>query len=225
MTLVIGCYTAGTSYEEEAALLAESLDAVGMDHALTAYESRGDWYDNTAFKAPFLRSERIERDGPLLYVDVDTFFHENCATYFDGLSGEGYDFGAHFYRGPAKGGNQTKVREKGWRLLSTVMFLGDTPGCQALLDNWCGLNDLWRERGIREGGGQKNLWFTWTCMDLKTKRMPGRYNYTFDRSWAYADGERAIIEHTVASREHRDRDEIEPSAPRRAKIEELRRAL
>lgn len=226
MTLVIGCYTKDTSYEDEAELLAASLDQVGMRHRLTGYKSRGDWYDNTAHKARFLRAERSNRQGPLLYVDVDTFFHENCEAYFDGLADDGHDFGAHWWRGPAKGHDWSRIRDRGWWMLSTVMFLGDTRRCRMLLDNWCALNRLWRQRGIREGGGQKNLWYTVTCMDdLRVKRLPNRYNYIFDKSARVYPGEPCVIEHTIASRENRDRNKGRTDTKRQRKLLELRETL
>lgn len=218
MTMVVGCYT--PAYEDEAELMASSLEEVGMAYELVEYADRGDWYRNTAYKAPFLRDQRGERDGPLLYADVDTYFHKDVGGYFDRLQAHGVDFGAHWFRGPAKGHDRSQVREEGWRMLSTVMFLGDTPGCMQLLENWCGLNEVWQERGIWDGGGQKNLWFTVTCMDeLHVKRLPGRFNYAFDKPWAYPDEEPCLIEHTVASRDHRNQRRYHPK--RRQRKQEL----
>lgn len=223
MTLVIGCYTQDTAYEEEAELLAASLDAVGMHSELTGYRSRGDWYANTAHKAEYLRAQRSNRQGPLLYVDVDTFFHDNCEAYFDRAAERGHDFGAHFWRGPAKGHDFSQIRERGWWLISSTLFLGDTSGCRRLLDNWCALNSLWRRRGILEGGGQKNLWFTLTCMDgLNVLRLPNRFNYIFDKSPTVYPDEPCIIEHTIASREHRDAGAGRISRKRQRKLRELR---
>lgn len=82
--------------------------------------------------------------------------------------------------------------------------LGDTHGCYGLLEAWVALNGLLSERGIVEGGGQKNLWYLLTCMkDLRVAQLPGRYCYVHDKPWAYPEGEPKIIEHLIASRQHR----------------------
>ena len=203
--LVVAYYSMGTPYEAEAALLRSSLNRVGMDHYIVGVPNRGGWYANTAHKAVFLRDQRRAHKGPLLYVDVDAFVHENCAAYFDALGPKGVDFGAHWFRGPAKGHDRSKVCNKGWWMLSGTLYLGDTLGCRTLLDNWVRMNTLFAQSGIVQGGGQKNLWYLVTCMedDLKVERLPGRYCYVFDKPWAYDEDEPVIIEHTIGSRQHR----------------------
>jgi len=201
--LVIAYYSRNTAYEREAALLEASLQRANMPYTLSGIDDRGGWYANTAYKAEFLRKARDKHGGPLVYVDVDAYVHENCEAYFDGLTG---DFGAHYFRGPAKGHDQSQMRAEGWRLLSGTLFLGDTPKCRELLDAWCGLNDTFRRMGLVEGGGQKNLWYVTTCVPhLSIERLPGRYCWVFDKPWAYEDGEYPVIEHTIGSRDHRPR--------------------
>ena len=219
--LTIGFYSLGTDYEREAGLLRHSLDRVGMAHDITGFEDRGGWYANTSYKAEFIRDQRQKHRGPLLYIDVDAFVHGNCNRYFEGLAARGVDFGAHWFHGPAKGHDKRKVRDEGWWMLSGTLFLGDTDGCRRLLDTWYDMNSLFRDRGIMEGGGQKNLWFLVTCMeDLKVERLPGRYCYVFDKPWAYDPKEPKIIEHTIASRDHRGAVE-RVTEPRKQRIHEL----
>jgi len=228
---VIAFYTRGTGYEQEASLLAASLDRVGMSYTITDVEDLGGWYAATRYKAFFVRDQRESLRGPLLYLDVDAFVHGNCEAYFDGLAEAGYDFGAHWFRGPAKGHNRSKVRDEGWWMLSGTLFLGDTSACKNLLQTWCDLNTLLSERGVEEGGGQKNLWYLTTCMlDLKIARLPGRYTYVFDKPWAYDPKEPKIIEHTIGSRDHRPMpgqpDSVEARyTERNERIDELRRRV
>jgi len=191
-------------YAHEAELFRASLEQVGMEHEITAIESRGDWYDNTAYKPVFLREMRQKHTGPLLYIDVDAFVHENCEGFFEGLAERGVDFGAHWFRGPAKGHDLSKVRDEGWWMLSGTLFLGDTTGCRQLLDTWVMFNRFMRQIGVTQGGGQKNLWYLVTCLEhLKVERLPGCYCRVFDKPWAYDTDEPVIIEHSIASREHR----------------------
>ena len=202
--IVVSYYTDTGSYAEEARLLQASLDRVGMESLIKETKNRGDWYANTAYKSRFIQEMRKNHDGPILYVDVDAFMHEDCTDYFDGLAEQGVDFAAHWFRGPAKGHRQSEVRDEGWWLLSGTLFIGDTDMARHLLDTWCILNDILRAQHVPEGGGQKNLWFLTTCMDdLEIVRLPGRYCYVFDKAWAYPEDEPCTIEHTIASRDHR----------------------
>ena len=218
---VIAFYSEGTPYEEEAAILRASLNRVGMAHEITPVPDRGSWGANTLHKGQFIKAKRNEHRGPLLYVDVDAYVHENCSAYFEGLAAQGFDFGAHYFAGPAKGHDRSKVRAEGWRLLSGTLFLGDTPACKRLCSAWASMNGLWKALAIMEGGGQKNLWFLTTCLQLKIARLPGRYTYVFDKPWAYPEGEPCVIEHTIASRENRGQ-RGRTNAARRTRVAELR---
>lgn len=225
---VIGYFTPG--YATEAELLVRSLDRVGMEHEITSIESRGNWYANTSYKPMFLRERRATMTGPLLYLDVDAFVHHNCTAYFEELAARHMDFGAHWYAGPAKGYDWSRIRRdamgnlNGWWMLSGTLFLGDTLRCRRLLFAWCAINETLQQCGVMEGGGQKNLWFLTTCMeDLRVERLPGRYCYVFDKERAYPDTEPRIIEHTIASRDHRAVERQTPA--RQSKHREFRKIL
>ena len=224
--MVVGYYTQGegTSYEAEAELLRASLVRAGVPHEITAIESRGDWYANTSMKAEFIRRQREEHAGALLYVDVDAFVHRDPSAYFDTLNAMGSDFGAHYFRGPAGGHDRSKVEKEGWRLLSGTLYFGDTPGARVLLNAWVALNATLRAHGAPEGGGQKNLWYLTTCLrDIEVVRLPGSYCWVFDKPWAYAKEEEPVIEHTIASRDHRGtRQRTDARAQR---IEQLQRLV
>jgi len=225
--LTVAYYSTGNTYEFEADLLRCSLDRYGMAHNIVPIPDGGDWYANTAHKARFLYEQRMDHRGPLLYIDVDAFVHENVDAYFERLGRQGYDFGAHWFRGPAKGYDWSKMRSEGWWMLSGTLFFGDTQGARDLLALWCRVNRLFRRSGVMEGGGQKNLWYLVTCMTgLKVMKLPGRYCYVFDKSKAYPPDERRIIEHTIASRDNRDKETKTQLHPGRgARMEELRRMV
>lgn len=236
--LVIGFYSIGTPYEQEAKTLVASLDRVGMAHKVTGFADRGGWYQNTAAKADLILDARTNIRGPLLYIDVDAFVHVNCTDDLLERT-RGADFGVHMFAGPAKGKKKRTVCrcvalgsrpynpdacDRPHRLLSGTLFLGDTPGALALCENWVALNQTMRERGLVHGGGQKNLWFLTTCMkDLNIARLPGRYTYVYDKSWGYPPNEPVWIEHLIASRENRDT--IRLNRPRQNRIAELKRVV
>lgn len=234
--LVIGFYSIGTPYEQEARTFMASLDRVGMAHHITGFDDRGDWYGNTAAKAELICEARRTMRGPLLYIDVDAFVHADCTRYFERLAADGVDLGVHYFAGPAKGRKRRDVCrcvvrgygkcDKEHRLLSGTLFLGDTEGAQRLCDAWVEKNAALRAQGIYDGGGQKNLWRTTVEIGhtLKIERIPGRYCIVGDKLWAYPRNEPVIIEHTIASRENRDvRGRF--SGWRRRRITELRQIL
>lgn len=236
--LTIGFYSIGTPYEQEAQTLAASLERVGMKHRIAGFKNRGSWYDNTAAKADLIIEARKSLTGPLLYVDVDAFVHVNVEADLLALTA-GCDFGVHMFAGPAKGKNRKDVCrcvamagraygdkscDREHRLLSGTLFFGDTPAALALCENWVALNHTMRERGLMQGGGQKNLWFLTTCMkDLKIARLPGRYTYVYDKSFAYPTAEPVWIEHLIASRENRDTPRFNRS--RQKRISELKQVV
>jgi hypothetical protein len=219
MVTVIGFYT--PEYAADADLLKRSLAKVGMDGLICPVASRGDWDDNTAFKAEFIRTMRHTLAGKLLYVDADAFVHENCQAYFEGLEA---DFGAHWFRGPAYGHDQSQVQDEGHWLLSGTLFFNDTGPARDLVDLWVGENRKQRKAGERSGGGQKNLWRiheVWRHGGVSSERLPGSYTWVFDKPWAYADDERPIIEHTIASRSHRPGAVEDLKAGRLKRVAEL----
>ena len=221
---VISFYTegGGSSYEREAEILRASLERFGIPHYIVPVKAWGDWYDHTAFKALFIAEMREREAGPLLWIDTDAIVHEDIAPYFNRLARDGYDFGAHYFAGPAKGYRLAEVRAEGWRLLSGTTFWGDTDKARSLLRAWVGLNGVLQGEKVRQGGGQKNLWYLTTCFlkeGLRVARLPGRYCYVFDKPFGYPENEPRIIEHTIASRDHRAKRRETPG--RKARIEEL----
>ena len=202
---VVGFYTKDSPYEAEASRLAASLRACEMPYSIRRVDAASDWYEATLRKPFVIRELREDFSGPLLYNDVDAVFHENCESYFDGIDA---DFACHYFQDT--------------RLLSGTMWFADNDNARRLLDAWCAMNTMLKEYGCREGGGQKNLWYVTTCMPwLKIHRMPGRYCYVFDKSWAYPVGEPRVIEHLIASRENRGESRGRENASRRARIAQL----
>jgi hypothetical protein len=254
---IISFYTTGenSSYQAEAELMVESLEALGLDYHMAEIPDQGGWQKNTAFKAAFIHSKRKELRGPLLWIDADAYVHSDPTAYFTKMEKDGFDFGAHFFMGPAKGHRFHEVREEGWRLLSGTTWWGDTPKALQLASAWAQMNRTLAKEGILGGGGQKNLWYLMTCMEklgLKVKKMPGRYTFVFDKPFAYPhlfrpprgsgrpicqlcnlgeqhkihdckEDEPRIIEHSIASRDHRDPTKTRKDPSRGKRIRELRK--
>lgn len=230
--IVIAYYTEGTSYYEDACLLQDSLDVVGMDYEIVGVKDQGSWDANVGQKPLFIRQQREELKGPLLYIDVDAYVHKDCSQYFSLLGARKIDFAAHWFAGPGKGYDfagkncaclKGRPCSKPHRLLSGTLFFGDTDNVRSLLDVWCDLNESCRRHGWESGGGQRNLWALVTANQrhLKQFKLPGRYTYVFDKARGYPRGEPKIIEHTIASRDHRNPARQRKNKPRRDRMTEL----
>lgn len=221
---LIGFYTRSGSYPEEAALLRESARRVGLETHIVSVPNSGSWDLNTARKPGFIRASRRFFRGPLLYVDVDAFVHEDPRPLLEPFAG--VDFALHYFRGPSKGHDRSKVRAEGWWPLTGTIFVGDTPGAYEILEHWIRRNVEKATAGVTEGGGQANLQeiLPWLSERYAIGRLPGELCFVYDKPWAYDEGTRPVIEHTIASREHRDppRSTKHLVESRRRRIEELR---
>lgn len=92
-------YTAGTLYEEEAARLRESLDALGLPHDLRAIPSRGDWTMNSRYTAThMLNMMDAYPDRPVIQLDADAVVWR-MPTLFTPEAMAGYDLALHYRRG------------------------------------------------------------------------------------------------------------------------------
>ena len=218
---IVGFYTLGSQYEQEAARLRTSMRRVGLRCYTYGVHPAGDWDSNVAMKQDFIRNELNLMEGPVLYIDVDAVVHENCEEYFLGLARAGVDFAAHWFQGPAGGYDQNKNDD---HFLSGTMFFGDTPGARALLAAWDEENKKQIAAGNVQGQGQKNLQ---TVLDegrvagLNVHRLPGRYCRVFDKPWAYPDDEPNIIEHLIASRENRGESAGKINEARQIRIQQI----
>jgi hypothetical protein len=181
MPLTAVCfYTTGTAYEQEAAELVASCDAVGLGCVTRGLEPRGSWERNCALKAGFVRSMRAELRGPLLWVDADA----RLARFPTELLTLNADFAMHLL--------------DGWRGFSATVYFDDTPEAARLIERWherCEAEpDIW---------DQIHLDLAWEDTarehDLTTAWLDERFAKIFDRP-ANID---PVIVHTQASRRHK----------------------
>ena len=206
--ITIGYYTRGTPYEAEAERFAKSCIMCGQPFFLRSMIDSDSWHLNTALKPNFILHCLREFKQPILYVDVDAVFHENCVEHFTDLEKD-FDFAVHWL--------------KGERLLSGTLWFNKTQNAYDLLSAWIELNQAKKAIGDCTGGGQRNLWEVIDqniVRDLRMHNLPGRYCYAFRRPECY-EGEPKIIEHLLASRENRDASKGKIDPTRQARIAEL----
>ena len=116
---IIAFHTPDDLYRGEAERLRRSLDKLGLDYVIREVEPSTDWSRTTMLKPLWMREARETHTGPLLYVDVDAYVHENPWPYLSEVEG---DMGA--------------VVHSNGNLNTSTVFIADTPGARWLLDEW-----------------------------------------------------------------------------------------
>jgi hypothetical protein len=117
--LIIAFHTPDKIYEAEAERLRRSLDGLGLDYEISVVEPESNWVRTTLLKPTWIAPAREKHRGPLLYIDVDAYVHEDPWPSLDGLSA---DMGAVVY--------------PSGELNSATLWINDTPEAQTLLSLW-----------------------------------------------------------------------------------------
>lgn len=160
--IVVGFYTRGSFYEDEAKRMEKTARRLGLVVETTAVESAGSWVRNAALKPTFLLEARERLRGPLLYVDVDAVFHRDP---WPPLSDMKSDIGV-FYSSDGK-------------LISATIYLADTPEVLSLLREWkeaCDKDpDVWDQVTLQNILEKKML------DTLTISRLPVSFCWVFDR--------------------------------------------
>lgn len=95
--IYIAYYTRGTLYEQEAARLRASLDALHLPHDIVGVESAGDWKANTGLCASFcvkMLAKHFTR--PVVLLDADAVVRKTPELFYQL---DGYDIAAHWVNG------------------------------------------------------------------------------------------------------------------------------
>jgi hypothetical protein len=125
---VIAFHTPDEVYRAEAARLKATLDHLGLDHHFFEVEPEKNWVRTTLLKPLWMSQARESLSGPLLYIDVDAFVHEDPWPYLQQYSG---DMAALIY-------------ETG-ELNSATVWINDTAGAREILRRWVDKSDIRRD--------------------------------------------------------------------------------
>ena len=211
---IIAFHTPDEVYRAEAARLKSTLDALGLDYKFFEVKPEKNWVRTTLLKPSWILKAREELSGPLLYIDVDAFVHEDPWPY---LSQYDADLAAVVY-------------DNG-ELNSASVWINDTQGARELLTRWLGGAD--NRRGADSGeleptgenGDQGVLRQAVLAAEktgdqsIKFQRFPVNMTYIFDRiDWYFLYGP-VLIEQLQASRESTQHEKR--LARRRARLAEL----
>ena len=185
--LVVGYYTMGTPYQEEAKGLINSCKKLGLNHDITGVRNLGNWQANTKIKAGFMLS-MLEKhpDKRLLYVDCDAVIN-SMPVIFENYSAD----------------IAVRRQDFGWKkdeCLSGTIYMENNERTRQLCNRWIAMNKTQQGNKLE----QWNLGEIITDMSAKNglvfKNLPAEYTFIFDIMKKIYPTAIPVIEHFQASR-------------------------
>lgn len=191
----VGYYTVGTPYALEAAVLRESLDALGYPHHLIAVDPRGSWQKNTQMKAEVVAGFLEKYDGRrICYIDVDSIVLGNpvLARTVDA------DIAAVRFAGDGKG--------CAGELLSGVVMFRANDATRALVQRWREINAEFPDKlpDGRPAWDQRTLDLAIRRTGTSFAELPPAYNYIVGLSQKTYPGVAPIILATRGALKHQN---------------------
>lgn len=184
--IIVGYYSAGTRYEQEARRLRASLAKLDLAAEILPISAEGDWLENVRRKPSLLKSFRQRLRGPLLYVDVDAVVHANPWPYLRGYEGD-IAVASHHRR----------------NIISGTLLLNDTEKAMTFLDHWITDQDrnptAWDQHSLHNVVEANRADISLSA--IRIEYLPPEMCRVFDRAYPTRTGN--IIEHLQASREMR----------------------
>lgn len=211
--VIIGFHTPDEVYRREAERLTKSLDRLGLDYEISVVEPESNWVRTTLLKPSWILPARQTHRGPLLYVDVDAFVHEDPWPYVANLEA---DMAAVVY--------------PNGELNSATLWINDTDGARALLNQWATWSSDRRSldsgalRQVGDDSDQGVLRLVVEAEEAKEfpsfqfGRLPPNLATIFDRTFEYRYGPIAIEQLQVSRESTRNEKRL---ARRRARTAEL----
>ena len=207
---IVAFHTVDELYTAEANRLRASLDELGLQYEIRTIEKGEDWARTNLRKPSWIQSVREEIPGPLLYVDVDSYFHSDPWPHLQNIEGDMAAF----------------IHPDG-HLAGAVVWVDDTDRGRALLETWrqrCEERITWENPGTPWGNDQGVLKILVEEIESQPNpefaftRLIPNLAQVFDRDYGFVYGP-PIIELLQASREHRGSTGY--ASTRRQRIEEL----
>jgi hypothetical protein len=211
--LIIGFHTPEEIYRREADRLKKSLDQLGLDYRISVVEPESIWVRTTLLKPSWIQPARQTQRGPLLYVDVDAFVHEDPWPHVADLEA---DMAAVVY--------------PNGELNSATLWINDTEGARTLLTQWATWSsdrrstDSGHLRQVGDDSDQGVLRLIVEAEEAKTSpsfrfgRLTPNMATIFDRTSEYRYGPIAIEQLQVSRESTRNEKRL---ARRRARTTEL----
>lgn len=187
MIPVIAYYTRGTRYQEDAKVLRQCLDALGIDCYLRSIPDQGSWQANTQYKAKFISHwmKTNMRIAHFVYLDVDAFVLHPM-PFFDVCAEDGIQFSASSLKDPT--------------IRSGTLFFANDAETRALVQTWNDVNTQYPETFFNG----KAAWDQRTLQKalkahphIKQRKLPVEYIYILGTCQRrFPDVKQPIIVHT-----------------------------
>lgn len=181
LPVIVSYYTVATPYEDEAHQLAETCEALTLEHSIVGVPARGAWEKNCAMKAGFVYEMWRSLQRPVLWVDADA----RVRRVPELLRGATADFGVH--------------KASGWQFASGTVFINSTELGGELLRTWtrrCESDPLVWDQVHLDGAWEELS----SRAPLETTWLPQAYTRIFDRPEEPDGGGPIVVEHFQASR-------------------------
>ncbi len=178
--VLISYYTRDTAYEQSAAALQESIEALGdYPFYILGLDDSGIWEVNCSIKAMFILNVLTELDRPVLWVDAD------AKVFREPVIDDHFDFAVH--------------RFDGWEFASGTVYFNTTEAAIRLARRWVELcqeqpliwDQILLDRAWCEVSAEHPLVTGW---------LPETYTFIFDRDRSGLGSGAPVIEHYQASR-------------------------
>lgn len=194
--VVVGYYTTGTLYEQEAGRMIKSLRQHEVPYYIEPIENLGDWYKNTQFKPKFLR-QMLDKFKPksIVYVDVDAEFLAYPALFDELDARPDVHVGAHLLDHVKRGRPHAA-----FELLSGTLFFKNDDHSRTIIDRWA-------EKCTDAGTLWDQIALSAVLRGLPYYVLPEEYCTIFDYMSDVTD---PVIRHYQASR--RAKENLAPSA-------------
>lgn len=195
--IVVGYFTTGTLYEQEAGRLIASLRQYRIPYYIAPVQSKGDWYQNTQWKPTFVRQMLDKFNSKsIVYVDVDAEFLA-YPSLFDELDARSdVHVGVHLLDHIKRGRPHAD-----FELLSGTIFFKNDNVARTIIDRWIekckNAGKLWDQVALAE-----------VLRGLPYYVLPEEYCTIFDYM---NDVVHPVIRHYQASR--RAKGNLAPNSP------------
>lgn len=185
MLTIFGFHTDDKLYTKHAQILTCSAKKFDINVHFSQV-SKDDWQKIIAFKPKFIAQMRRDLTGKILFVDADAIILKDIRPFFDSIE---EDIAVHYINGT--------------RLISSTIFINDTPNAHLLMDEWerrqLAQPEVWDQVVLQE------LVDEWVeSKKVTLNKLPPNYTFIFDTSRrTYGDAYEPIIEQLQASRDMR----------------------
>lgn len=185
MLTVFGFHTNDKLYRKHAQILQHSAKKFNINVQFSEF-CKDDWQKIIAFKPTFIAQVRRQLKGAILFVDADAIILKDIRPFFESIT---EDIAVHYINGT--------------RLISSTIFINDTPNAHLLMDEWerrqLQQPECWDQIVLQE---LINEWVDENRIILN--KLPPNYTFIYDTSRrTYGNDVEPIIEQLQASRDKR----------------------